>query len=454
MSKFLHKWAMIRICVGIFMVLDGYPLIFFLKETVGLAPGNTTFTAVFLLVGMALMIPSTALRKLYAPNTPVFNALMAFVVMCVIYSFMFNVVAIGERNKDLIYFVYVFLFMFLLINVPNEITEQIVIVGVVFALVSNLALVYALITDPDWTIGQRAAIQFGEPGERMGNPHVFSRNAQVGIACSLMWGNRLRQSFFIKVIALIVTLFGIIILMLTFSKSAILSTIIAGIVYMAVNLRHTTPQKLLRTLTSPLSLVIMATPFLALFGLVILRPDIWEIITIYGEMIFGRFSENILALLGAENNKGDLAELDYSSVNRVYSWTYVTYAVMDNPLGLIMGYGYKFFFLDIPVLEALINQGLFGFLLYAFVFYKLGKETLRVAYTGGSNDVELLCAYLFILFLVSYFTGGRPYETLTLHPLCLFARFLGVSYPPQLSRGYVEAVVPIDQELPPTLQPA
>ncbi|MEZ0483586.1 O-antigen ligase family protein [Fibrella aquatica] len=457
MRNFLHKWAMIRICLGMFIVLDGSPLFFFVKETLMLAPGNTNVTAAFLLIGLAMMIPSTVLRKLYMPNMPVFNALMAFVIMCVLYSFLFNEIAVGERSKDLIYYVFVFMFMLLLINVPNEMTRYVIVVGVFFTFISNVGLVIALITDPDWTLGQRAAIQFGEPGERMGNPHVFSRNAQIGLLCCLMWGNRRDQSFFIKIIALSLVIFNIIILMLTFSKSAILSTVVTAVIYLLVNLRHSSPQKLFKTLTSPISLIVISMPFIAFIGLVIVKPEIWEIITLYGDMIFGRFSENILALLGAENEKGDLAEFDGSSVNRVMSWTYVTYAVMGDPLGLIMGYGYKFFFMDIPVLETLINQGIFGFLLYAFIFYQLGKESLKVAYYGGKTEVEVMAAYLFFLFLVSYFTSGRPYEMATLHPLCLFTRFLGITYPPQLSRGYVDETTPpvdIDQETPPTLQPA
>ena len=454
MKAFFHKWALIRMCVGLFIVLDGYPLGFFFKETVGIPIDPTVFTAGFMLLGMALMLPTTALRQLYAPNMPAFNALVAFVVMCVLYAFMFNEVAVGERSRDMIYFFYVILFLVMLINIPNEITTQVIVVGVMFTLISNLALVYALLTDPDWTLGQRAAIQYGPPGEKLGNPHVFARNAQIGLLCCLMWGNRPNQPFYIRTFAMSLGIFNIIILMLTFSKSAILSTAISIVVYAVANFRHTSPRKIMKSLTSPLSLIVLSLPFLGFFGLVIVKPEIWDIITIYGDMIFGRFSENILALLGAENAKGQLAELDGSSVNRTMSWTYTTYAVMDNPKGLIMGYGYKFFFMDIPVLEALINQGIFGFLLYAFIFYKIGKEAFLVAYRGGRNEIETLTAYLFFFFLVSYFTSGRPYEIATLHPLCLFCRFLGIDYPPQLSNNYQEAVLPIDQPLPPTLQPA
>jgi len=455
MSKFLHKWALIRMCLGLFIVLDGYPLGFFFKETVGIPIESAIFTAGFMLIGLAMMLPTTALRTLYSPNVPLFNALMAFVIMCVIYSFLFNEVAVGERSRDLVYYLFVFLFALFLVNTPNEITKYIVVVGVIFTLISNLALVYALITDPDWTLGQRAAIQFGPPGEKMGNPHVFSRNAQIGMLCCLMWGNRPNQSFFIRFIGISLVIFNIIILMLTFSKSAILSTVIAAFVYIMANLRHTSPQKIIKSLTSPLSLIVISMPFLGFIGLIIVRPEIWDIVTLYGDMIFGRFSENILALLGAENEKGDLAEFDGSSVNRVMSWTFVTYAVIGDPLGLLMGYGYKYFFMDIPILETLINQGIFGFLLYTYIFYQLGKESFLIAYKGGKTDIEVLCAYLFFLFLVSYFTSGRPYEMATLHPLCLFVRFLGVYYTPDLTPGYVEAPpVPLDQPLPPTLQPA
>ena len=454
MDKFLHKWALIRMCLGIFIVLDGYPLGFFFKETVGIPLESAVFTAGFMILGMLLMTPTTAFRTLYAPNAPVFNALIAFVMMCVLYSFMFNAVAMADRNRDLVYYLFVIFFLLLLVNVPNEITTQIVVVGVVFTLVSNLALVYALITDPDWTLGQRAAIQFGPPGEKLGNPHVFARNAQIGLLCCLMWGSRPNQSFLLRFIAISLVIFNIIIMMLTFSKSAILSTVVAAFVYAFANFRHTSPQKILKTLTSPLSLIIFSLPFLGFIGLVIARPEIWDIITLYGDMIFGRFSENILALLGAENEKGNLAELDGSSVNRAMSWTYVTYAVIGDPFGLIMGYGYKFFFMDIPLLETLINQGLFGFLLYAFVFYKLGKEAFLIAYEGNRTDIEVLCAYLYFFFLVSYFTSGRPYEMATLHPLCLFVRFLGVYYAPQLAHGYVDTPLPTDQKLPPNLQPA
>jgi hypothetical protein len=46
-----RKLHLMRYAVGILMVIDGYPLIFFFKETLRIAPGSTAFTAAFLAMG-------------------------------------------------------------------------------------------------------------------------------------------------------------------------------------------------------------------------------------------------------------------------------------------------------------------------------------------------------------------------------------------------------------------
>ena len=454
MKAFLHNVALMRFCLGILIVVDGYPLSFFMKETLQLAPMSTNFTAGFLLLGIVLMIPSTVIKKFYPPNVPIMSALMGFLGFCLLYAFMYNTVAIGDVNKDLIYYAFVVFFAFTLISVPDEVSKQIVFVGVMFTLVSNIGLVLSLLTDPEWTLGQRASIQYGPPGARSGNPHVFAHNAQIGLLLSLVWAQRPKINFLVKFFAISMVIFNVIILMLTFSKSAILSTSLTGFAYLAVNIRKLSPQRILKAVTSPISLIILALPFVAFFGLIIVKPEIWDIITVYGDLIFNRFSENILALLGKDTAEGAEASLDGSSANRVLSFTYMSYAIMGNFLQLIPGYGYKFFYLDVPILEALLCQGVAGFTVLMYAFYHITRESLQVVYRGGRNDMETFVAYLFLFHVVGYFTGGRPYDMAFLHPLCLFARFLGINYAPSLAHGYVDqppAHVPAPNE--PVLQP-
>lgn len=456
MKDFLKRLDLMRMALGMFIVLDSYPLGFFFKEVVKIPLPSEVFTAGFILFGMVLMVHKTFLKTFYRVNTPVFFAVMAFLGTCLLYAFMFNEVGLAERNKDMVYYAFVIGYMFLLICLPNEVARQVAFVGAMFTLVSNLALVYSLIIDPEWTIGQRAAIQYGEPGMKTGNPHVFARNAQIGIVCSLLWAYRPNQNAIIKIIGIGLAIFNVIIIMLTFSKAAILATTMTAVIYIAANLHRTSPRKVMQVLVSPTSLIILALPFVGFFVFISMRPDIWDIIQAYGGMIYDRFSENILALLGLESEAaGGVAELDVSSANRALSVDYTINVITDVPYKLLMGFGYKTFYMDVPLLEALINQGIFPFLIYAFIFYRLWKDCLTVAYRGGQNDVESLWAYCFFLFFASYLFAGRPYEMAVFHPLCLFARFVNIYYPPELTPGYTDQPpVAIEEPEAVDLQPA
>jgi hypothetical protein len=433
MKNFWHRLYLMRLALGLFIVLDSYPLGFFFKEVVRVPVDSATFTAGFILFGLILMVPNTFRSTLYLPNLPVFFALVAFLGSCLLYAFMFNEVAVGERNKDMIYYAFVIGYLILLITLPNEVANEVAFVGAMFTLASNVALVYSLIIDPDWTLGQRAAIQYGDPGMKTGNPHVFARNAQIGLVCSFLWAYRPNQKALFKMLGIAMVIFNVVIILLTFSKAAILATLVTTFIYAAANLRHTTPARIKKALLSPISLIIVSLPFVAFFVLITVRPEIWDIITIYFEIVYDRFSENILALLGLEKEEGEVAEVDISSANRVLSIQYVLTVLTTEPYKLFMGFGYKTLYLDVPILEALINQGLIPFLIYVFIFYRLWKDCLAVAYRGGRNDMESLWTYCFFLFFASYLFAGRPYEMAVFHPLCLFARFINIYYPPEVS---------------------
>lgn len=456
MTNFWKRLDLMRMALGMFIVLDSYPLGFFFKEVVKIPLDTAVFTASFIVLGMVLMVPTTFTKVLYRPNTPIYFAVLAFLGTCVLYAFLFNEVAVAERSKDLVYYAFVLGYLILLIMLPNEVAREVAFVGAMFTFVSNLALVYSLVIDPEWTIGQRAAIQYGAPGERTGNPHVFARNAQIGLVCSLLWAYRPSQNALIKAFGISLAIFNVAIIILTFSKAAILATTVTTFIYFGANLHRTTPKKVFKAVTSPTSIIILSLPFIALFTFISLRPDIWGILTGYSDMIYDRFSENILALLGLESSAtGDAAELDVSSANRALSWQYTVTVLSDHPTQLFLGFGYKYMFMDLPIVEALINQGIVPFLIYAYVFYALWKECLKAAYRGGQNDLESLWTYCYFLFFASYLFAGRPYEMAVFHPLCLFARFVGIWYPPELASGYTDQpTAQVSEAGPVALQPA
>ncbi|GAA4404299.1 hypothetical protein GCM10023187_21400 [Nibrella viscosa] len=440
-GRLIYRLDLMRMCLGIFLLIDGFPLIFYIKEFLRVAPGSTTFTAIFILVGLIIMIPISMFRKLYKPNVTLFWFLLAFLVWCMAYMFFYNR-GDNERTKDLIYYSYVIAFLIILVNVPNTVNREIVIVGALFALVSNLALIHALIADPTWTIGQRAAILYGEGDNRTGNPHVFSRNAQIGMVCSLIWAYRSNAGIFVRSFGLILAFFNLIILVLTFSKGAILSTLIALGLFAAANFNAKTMRNMGRQLVSPTGIAIMLIPFIAFQYFIYKRPDIWGIILSYGFAIYDRFSENILALLADRSANAGPVELDASSANRVVSFHFANLALEGHAHRLIFGFGYKFQYMDVPVLETLICLGIFGFLLYSTMLVKFMIHAVRIIFKGGI-EIELFIAFLYIFVFVNYFTGGRPYEMANLLPLCLFVRFLGIYYP-----DYVPSFLSSARKLP------
>lgn len=435
-----------RLAVGICILVDGYPLIFFFRETLKLAPGSTTFTAAALAAGLVLMVPVTLFRRLYRPNTLMFWMGIAFLLHSIFYMYVYNgVPGFPDYTRDIIYYVYIFLFLFLLINIPNDILRVFVPVVILFTLVSNLGLVYSLLTNPSWTLGQRATITFGNNDEGSGNPHSFSRNAFMGaIACGV-WLLRPQTGILFRLISLFAGILNIAILVLTLTRSAILAFLVAVALFMFYHIRPAQIRSAVRGLFRPVPLI---TIFIGLIGIILFFRryyDTYGILYSYVSAFIERNLENVYALLGQKaQGVAYKATLDDSAANRSVSANLLQNVLISQLHMLILGYGYKFLYLDIPVVEALVNQGVLGFVLFAGINGLTLYYALRIIRTNP-NSLSTFLAYFYILILVQLFTNGRPYEISFWFPLGLMIRFMGVEtlFPAYLSEKPV--VSPTDQ---------
>ncbi len=134
--RLLEDLDYMRIVLGICIVVNGYPLIFFFRETLRLAPGSTAFTALALGMGLVLMVPFTVLRRLYRPNIILFWMGITFLLLCIFYMYVYmGDPGFKDQTKDMIYYAYIFIFLFLLINVPNDIIRVFITVVVLFTVV-------------------------------------------------------------------------------------------------------------------------------------------------------------------------------------------------------------------------------------------------------------------------------------------------------------------------------
>lgn len=450
--KLIQTLDYIRLVVGILILVNGYPLIFFFRETLKLAPGSTAFTAAVLAGGLVMMVPFTVLRRLYRPNTTMLWMGVSFIVVSILYMFLFNgVPGYEDYDRDMIYFTYILVFMFLLINIPNDIVKVFIPVVVLFTLVSNLGLIYSLITNPTWAIGQRATITLGDNDDGSGNPHVFARNAFMGLVACAIWLLQSRTNILFRLLSLVALVINLAVLVLTQTRSAIVALILAGGLFFFFNVRPAQLITAVKSLFKPVSLLVIAFGIAAIAYFIDRYYDVYGILYGYVMGFAEKNLENVYALLGLKTQAGYRATLDDSAANRSVSALFFRNVLVGHLHMLILGYGYKFLYLDVPIIEAFIDLGIPGAVLFGGTIFLSLYHSLGVM-RRNPNPLSVFLAYFFLLTFVLSFTGGRPFEISFWFPLALMIRFMGVDhlFPAHLSEQPVRVV----ERQPEVLQPA
>ncbi len=419
-----------RMVVGICIIIDGYPIIFFFRDALKLAPGSSTFTAVALAGGLVLMVPFTILRRMYRPNMTMFWMGLGFIGLCMFYMFFYNGHPrfFDEYGKDTIYYTYILIFLFLLISVPNDIVRVFIPVVVLFTLVSNLALIYTLLTDPTWAVGQRAAIMVGEGDEVSGNPHVFARNAVMGlVACAIGIAQAQRSTVF-KLLCFFAGAVNIAVLVLTQARSAILAVLLIVVFFAYYNVRPTQIKSAIKGAFTPVPILIALVGFVGVYYFFQRYYDAYAILYGYVIGFAERNLENIYAVLGFKVTGTDFkAVLDDSVANRTLSSAFFLNSVAYQPYMLIFGYGYKYTYLDIPFLEAATSMGLLGFFLFGVINIMSLYYSFR-AMKRNPNPLNTFLAYFYVYIFVTICTNGRPYDPSFWYPLALMIRFMGIDH--------------------------
>jgi hypothetical protein len=179
----------LRYSVGIAMMFNGFPLIFFIRDTLGVGPASSVFTAIFFSLALVLMVPPHIFKRLYKPNVILLNLGIGFLALTLYYFFFMN--SVGKSVADIGNFVFTFGFIALLLHVPNDVKDTLIMVLFLFSFFTNITLVYSLLTDPNWTPGMRAAVSFANEGAQPGgNPHITARNGIICMVSAFVMLNR------------------------------------------------------------------------------------------------------------------------------------------------------------------------------------------------------------------------------------------------------------------------
>lgn len=412
--------------LGIAIFIMGHPLIFFFRDGLKLAPNSSVFTAVCLAGGLVLMIPGTIFSKFYPMNMKIITPLLGWLAVAIFYL-LFNNPMLGALKYDLlrefINYGMVLAFMFLLLNVPNEVKDHFVPVFVVFTLMGNLGLFYSLITNPFYVIGSRASIYFDD--EFGGNPHVFARNGFAGFIASIMM--LLARNWLWRVLAYVNLIASLLCVLLTQTRSAMLAMIVMFVLFAYYHIRPANLKRFAKAALSPGNLAFILIAFGGLIVFLITKRQYLELITGYFDIFWERFLAVWETAAGYGNYNRTYEAADASAEQRVRSLTYFSWTLMGNPSFLVLGGGYRFLYLDFPVLEAMIDCGILGFYFFGKVALECTRESLRAIKTL-QNPLTTFLAYLFIPIFIALFTSGQPFDTPFLFFFTMMGRFMGTKY--------------------------
>ncbi|GAA4446234.1 hypothetical protein GCM10023091_39010 [Ravibacter arvi] len=412
----------LRYAVGISMMINGFPIIFFVRDTLGIGPASSVFTGAFFGLALLLMMPPKLKLVAFKPNILLFQFTALFFGILLYYFFFIN--NSGKAVADIVNFAYTFAFFFLLLYVPNDIQKTLLVVLFLMSFVNNLTLIYSLITNPSWTLGMRAAVTFAnEDAQQGGNPHLAARNALV----CLLSGYALIREFknmWIKTFLMVSLVFSLCVMILTQSKSCLLGTGIIIATHAVFRLRPASIASGVRQLFTLRSLVVLIA-LLGFFRYLIHRyNNIYGIIINYWDVLAGRFEDVIFTAFQLETSE-DVAE-DASAMGRVASFDFLKEAIYD-PEVLIVGNGYKYEFMDVPPIEMLANHGIVGCLVFCllnFFFLMFSIRDIR----QNKSSLAIFTASFFMYFPALLISSGRPYDITYWFPYVFFARFLGLPY--------------------------
>ncbi|WP_229208937.1 hypothetical protein [Dyadobacter luticola] len=396
-------------------------MIFFIRDTLGVGPANSVFTAIFFALALVLMLPLHLFKRLYMPNVILFNLGLGFLLLTLYYFFFMN--AAGKSVADIGNYVFTFGFIILLMHVPNDVKDTLIMVFFLFSFFTNITLVYSLLTDPNWQPGMRAAVSFANEGAQPGgNPHITARNGVMCLLSAIMMLGT-TKGLFTRLFLFFSILFGLGVVVISLAKSSYLGLGIAATAYFIFRFKFSDLASAVsnafkfRNMIFIIIVLVAINYFLSRYG------DIWGLLLNYWDVFEARIMDVVFTSTGVKLS--DTADVDYSAMGRVSGFGEFMETLFS--WDVFLGRGYKSDYLDVPLLEAWVSHGVFGFLFFAgFNFFLLVFSIREVR--RNTNPLASFLAFFFLSMMVLLATGGRPYDIAFWFPYCVMIRFLGIRY--------------------------
>ena len=421
MKLFDFKYT--RQSIGIFLVFMGSPLIFFFKETLGFG-GSSAFTLAGFCSGFVFMVSTDTFRKFYKLNTPIFRLGVIFTLVSLIYFYAYNDVYTDTYivGRDIANYILIGVFFFMLVSVSNEVKDYFLPVTVALTFLGSICLIYSMATNPLFVLGQRATVVFGDgTSASNGNPHVYARNAFAGIFASYFMFQT-RNSLW-KLFCITNFFISLAVLVMAQVRTILLAFFMAVALYVYYNSSPSSIKNAIKGFFSLRNILIMLLLIAGVIYYFMTHQQLLDILISYYENSSTALTKAVLTAAGMADEKN----IDYSAMGRVGNLEFFKAILYGEPHSLILGKGYRFWYMDMPIIEALLDYGIIGFWSFGLMNLLILKESLK-AMKARNNPFTMFLAYFYLTYFLGLFTGGRPNDTPYWFVFAVMIRFMGVSY--------------------------
>lgn len=429
MRFLVNSFTKYRDAFALSFFLCGVPLVYYLRDGLGIAAGSTLFSIGLIFFPFALTLPFKNFRYFDAPNRITFLYLIFFLIYLFAYFFLKErwYLTVNFYTEILTYIIIVFVAFSTVFMRNGAIGKPFIYLSLALSTLSALSLLYYVSQNPLYVIGQRAA--FGYGGEvGVGNPHINSKVAYFGIILGVLSLKHYRHIKLGLILPIILTLVNVAILFLTQTVLAFLATFIFVALFLVFNASFSNAVstfKLFFTKWYIVALVIAG--FFTLSYQINKNARILNPAFNYVNTRFEGITKSLTE--PTKEKKVKIKESGDDSANtRIQHIEGVAERLEEaidkgNYHYILFGQGYKFMYVDVPHLEILDSFGIVGFIFFTILFLRLILMSVREMRNPESMGSEFL-AYIFIYFFIANFTSGQMLDYTRFASFFILCRFL------------------------------
>ncbi len=424
---FLNKAENYRKIIGIAFFFFGAPMIYFLRDFVGIASGSTAFTGLVMILSIALIFPYNY-NRLFKPNIIATNLYLSFAFLWLFYLLAYspNSGWFTRTEIELVYLFIVFIILYIFMSIRlEEIEDKLLEAILIICFISAIGLLYYLISNPAYFLGKtRAAIGVtADDGTTTssGNPHLFAKTGYAGVVVAIVL-MRKYTSILAKLILGGFTFLFITVLALTQSMSTNIALFLFFLAYSFFNTSFASLLKFLMNWKVYAFIILMLFLYFGFYK----GSNFENYIDYFSDILFNRV-ERVYNALFTDTKGLKATEIDASAYGRFDTVgssieTTANHLKEGNYLKLLFGNGYQSVYIDFPPMQAYHDMGILGALAFVFlhiyIFILVISEMRR-----PTSIVKTYFAYLVILIYVNQLTGGMPYDFNRYSILAFIVRF-------------------------------